>query len=133
TTDESATTTNTPTATPMIVSSARTVFARIDSSASVTPSRARRIRFINDMARSLLTQCFDGIEQRRAPCRIDARDHSDDEPEQRCRNDRPRRDSGWQEWELPGDRFGNSDPQPDADDRAERAEGCRFDEKLPED
>src|SRR4029079_8964913 len=83
TTDDSATTTNTPTATPMIVSSARTLFARIDSSASVTPSRARRIRFMNDMARSLLTQCFDGIEQRRAPRRIDARDHPDDESEQR--------------------------------------------------
>src|SRR5689334_15271468 len=97
TTDDSATTTKTPTATPMIVSNARTLFARIDSSASVTPSRARRIRFMNDIARSLLTQGFDGIEHRRAPRRIHARDHTDDQPEQRGRDDGPWRDRRRQE------------------------------------
>src|SRR5512142_2692943 len=101
TTDDSATTTNTPTATPMIVSSARTLFARIDSSASVTPSRASRIRFINDIARSLLTQCFDGIEQRGAPCRIHTGEHADDQPEQRRRDDRPWGDRRRQEGVLP--------------------------------
>src|SRR3954462_12179812 len=40
TTDDSATTTNTPTATPMIVRAARLLFARIESTAIVTPSRA---------------------------------------------------------------------------------------------
>src|ERR1041384_7376068 len=79
TTDDSATTTNTPTATPMMVSSARTLFARIDSSASVTPSRARRIRFMKDIARSLLTQCFDGVEHGRAPRRIYPRDYADNQ------------------------------------------------------
>src|SRR5690242_1313603 len=132
TTDDSATTTNTPTATPMIVSSARTLFARIESSASVTPSRASRIRFMNDIARSLLTQCFDGIEQRRSSRRIHARDHSNDQPERRRRDDRPWRDCRGQEGKLPGYRLGDCDAQADADERAERAERRRFDEELPE-
>src|SRR6266513_2002351 len=66
TTDDSATTTKTPTATPMIVSSARTLFARIDSIARVTPSKASSNRFMIRMAFSLLTQRFDGIETCRA-------------------------------------------------------------------
>src|SRR5215813_3372988 len=41
TTDDKATTTNTPTATPRIVSAARPLFERIDSSAMLTPSSAR--------------------------------------------------------------------------------------------
>src|SRR6185312_3571634 len=41
TTDDSATTTNTPTATPRMVKAARPLFDRIDSSAMLTPSSAR--------------------------------------------------------------------------------------------
>src|SRR4051812_18039319 len=132
TTDDSATTTKTPTATPMMVSSARTLFARIDSSASVTPSSASRIRFMNDIARSLLTQCFDGVEQGGTSCRIHARNHPNDQPERRRGDDRPRRHRRRQKGKFPRDRLGNPDSQPDSDDRAEGAQRCRFDEKLPE-
>src|SRR5215510_991104 len=41
TTDDNATTTNTPTATPMMVSAARPLFERMDSKAMLTPSSAR--------------------------------------------------------------------------------------------
>src|SRR3954447_20542510 len=133
TTDDSATTTNTPTATPMIVSSARTLFARIDSSASVTPSSASRIRFMNDIARSLLTQCFDGIEQGGAPRRIHARNHSNHQPERGRGDDRPGRDRRWQVGKLPRDRLGNRDSQADADERAKGAQRRCFHEELTED
>src|SRR5689334_22173392 len=51
TTDDSATTTNTPTATPRIVSAARPLFARIYSNAIDTPSTAWRRIAKNFMSR----------------------------------------------------------------------------------
>src|SRR5436190_2184903 len=81
TTDDSATTTNTPTATPMIVRKARTLFVRIDSIASDTPSNASTIRFMIRIA-SLLPQGFDRVEERGAPRGIDSGDDSDDKAEQ---------------------------------------------------
>ena len=79
TTDDSATTTNTPTATPMIVSAARTRFALIASSAMVTPSRACSTfpPIVIPMS-SLLAQSLDGIQPRGATGRIHAGDDADD-------------------------------------------------------
>src|SRR5689334_11026437 len=81
TTDDSATTTNTPTATPMIVRKARTLLARIDSIASVTPSRASRIRFRRGMRSLLLSQRLDGIEARGSPRRVHPGNDADHEAE----------------------------------------------------
>src|SRR5207237_10091513 len=77
TTDDSATTTNTPTATPMIVRKARTLFVRIDSIASDTPSNASTIRFMIRIA-SLLPQRFDRVHERAAPRATDPADEYDD-------------------------------------------------------
>src|ERR1039457_388354 len=69
---EITTTTNTPTATPRIVSAARTLFARMASSAIVTPSSDILSLSINRIA-LFLPQGGDGIEQRSAARRIHAR------------------------------------------------------------
>src|SRR5690349_19651633 len=128
TTDDNATTTNTPTATPMIVRMARTLLARIDSMARVTPSRASRILLKKPML--FLPERFDGVEERRSARRIDARDDAHDEPEQRRGDDRPRRDGGGEEGEFPGQSLRDRDAERDADQRAEGAERRRLDEKL---
>src|SRR5690349_12710290 len=132
TTDDSATTTNTPTATPMIVRSARTLFARIDSIARETPSSARSTRLKKPIS-LLLTQRFDRIEERCAASWVDAGGDPDDESEQRCRDDRPRCNGGRQEGELPRQPLGDGDAQRDADDGAEGTQRRRLDKKLPED
>src|ERR687895_1027204 len=82
TTDDIATTTKTPTATPMIVSAARTLFARIASTAIRTPSRTVRSRAPSLMPGPLLvTKRFDGIESRGTSRRIDAGHDPDDHTE----------------------------------------------------
>src|SRR5436305_9375228 len=130
TTDDRATTTKTPTATPMIVRNARTLFARIDSIASVTPSMARSSRFTMRIARSLLPQCFDRIETCRATSGIHARHDTDDESEHRGRHERPGRYRRWEEREFPRDPFGDGDAERDTDDRSERAQRRRLGEEL---
>src|ERR1019366_4105152 len=62
---EITTTTNTPTATPRIVSAARTLFARMASSAIVTPS-SDILSLSMSRIPLFLPQRGDGIEQRRA-------------------------------------------------------------------
>src|SRR6266567_2422179 len=79
TTDESATTTNTPIATPRIVRAARLLLARIESIAIATPSRAcisRARSFIDaggvglERESCLVSKRFDPVETRRAARRI---------------------------------------------------------------
>src|SRR5947208_10809233 len=123
TTDDSATTTKTPTATPMIVRNARTLFARIDSIARVTPSKASSNRFMIRMAFSLLTQRFDGIETRRATGRVHSGHDSDDKSKHGGGDQRPRCHGRGKERKLPRDSFGDRDAQHDADERAECAQG----------
>src|SRR5215217_5751887 len=82
TTDDIATTTNTPSATPMMVRPARTLLDRRASSAMPTPSNA----IANGVKRRiglLLAQRVDGIQPRRLPGRIHAGGHADPQPEQR--------------------------------------------------
>src|SRR5690348_6571158 len=108
TTEDSATTTNTPTATPMIVSRARTLLARIDSIARETPSSASRRRLRKPIS-LFLPEGFDRIEERRAARRIHAGHDPDDESEERRRDDRPRRDGRREERELPRQSLGDRD------------------------
>src|SRR3712207_5776810 len=92
TTEDIATTTKTPTATPMIVRPARTLLARRASSAIRTPSRTVSTRAPNLIVALLLPQGFDRIEAGGAARGIDARHDPDDHP-QHCRGDeRPRGD-----------------------------------------
>src|SRR5436190_663126 len=132
TTDDSATTTKTPTATPMIVSSARTLFARIDSIARDTPSSASTIRFMSRIA-LLLSQRFDRVEQRGATRRVHAGDDSDDESQERRGDERPGRYRRRKERELPGQCLCDRDAERDPDDGAEGAQGRRLDEELSQD
>src|SRR5712671_63098 len=81
TTDDIATTTNTPIATPMIVSAARTLLARSESMAMPTPSSALKMRFARFML--LLPQGFDRIERSRLAGRIHSGDDADDRPQER--------------------------------------------------
>src|SRR2546423_3237899 len=133
TTDDSATTTKTPTATPMIVRNARTLFARIDSIASVTPSKASSNRFMIRMAFSLLTQRFDGIEAGRATGWVHSRHDSDDKSEHGGGDQRPGCHGRGKERKLPRDPFGDRDAQHDADKRAECAQRRGLGEKLSQD
>src|SRR4051794_22441329 len=91
--DDIATTTNTPSETPMIVSPARTLLARSWSSAIPTPSNAVRKRPASVML--FLPECFDGIEPRGSPGRIHAGYDADDGAKQRGHDQRPRRDGRW--------------------------------------
>src|SRR3989337_2415728 len=81
TTDDSATTTNTPTATPMIVRPARTRLARMPAKAIVRPSND--IRQVSMRRMLFLPKRFDGVEPRRAARRVDAGDDADHRAEQR--------------------------------------------------
>src|SRR3712207_8358626 len=96
TTDDMATTTKTPTATPMMVRPARTLFARKASRAIRTPSRTVSSRAPNLIVALLLPQGFDRVEARRAPRGIDARHDSNDHAQHRRGDERPRGDGGRQ-------------------------------------
>src|SRR5919199_1994184 len=89
TTDDIATTTKTPTATPMIVSAARTLLARMASSAIRTPSTTVRRRepiLMRDPL--LLAEGFDRVEPRGAARGVHPRDDADDEAEHRRGDER---------------------------------------------
>src|SRR5438067_12252139 len=133
TTDASATTTKTPTATPMIVRNARTLLARIDSIASETPSKASSSRFMIRIAFSLLAKRLDGIEPRRPTGGVCAGGDSDDESEQGGDDERPGRNGGGEEGKLPGDPLGDGDAERDADECAERTQRRCLGEKLAHD
>src|SRR5574339_770501 len=89
------TTTNTPTATPRIVSAARTLFERMASSAMPTPSKVVRTRDQSFME-SLPLQGDNGIEPRGARRRIEPGHDPDAGANHDGHGDGPRRHRGRQ-------------------------------------
>src|SRR5688572_1935583 len=83
------TTTNTPIATPRIVSAARTLLARIESNAMKTPSVSAATRVTMPML-LLLPEGGDRIEPRRAAGRIRSGDDAHRHPHEDADADRPR-------------------------------------------
>src|SRR5450759_3513853 len=130
TTEAIATTTNTPIATPMIVSAARTLFERIESTAMPTPSSALKMRCPIRML--FLPQSFDRVERCGSAGRIYARDDSDDGSEKRRHDDGPGGDGGRQR-SLPLHDLGDGDTEQNPDDSAERAQRRGFDQELAHD
>src|SRR4030095_14141676 len=124
-------TTNTPTATPMIVRLARTLFDRMASMAMPTPSLmiVRRSRIRIDL---LLAKGGDRIEPRRATRRIHPRDDADASTDEQRQQDRPRCDARGQRSDGRND-LGAGDTEPDADRSAAHAERSGFHEELRQD
>src|SRR5690349_15068472 len=129
---EITTTTNTPTATPRMVRPARTRFDLIDSSAMPTPSNRPEIQMLNFDMLGLVPHGGDGIEQRRAARRIDARDDADARADADADEDRPDLDRGGQRRDR-RDQFGEPDSKQNAENGAEYRERRRFDEELVQD
>src|SRR5712671_2446609 len=130
TTEDIATTTNTPIATPMMVSAARTLFERIESTAMPTPSSALKMRCPIRML--FLPQSFDRVERRRSTRGVDPRDDADNRSEKRRHDDGPWRHRGRQR-RFPLDDLGDPDAEDDADDRAKSAERSGLDQELTHD
>src|SRR5882724_5168284 len=106
TTDDNATTTNTPTATPRMVSAARPLFERIESSAMLTPSNARVIPAASFM--SLVAALRSDRAGRHAG------HDADDRAEQRRHHQRPR-GNGRRQRRLHRDDLGGENAERDAD------------------
>src|SRR5688500_2305912 len=131
TTADIATTTKTPTATPMIVRPARTLFARMTSKAIFTPS-PRLVNVVRSAMPLLLPQSGDGIQLGGTARRVHPRHDADGGAEERREHDRPGSDARWQRGRR-RDAFREPVTEEDADDRAEGAERRGLDEELPED
>src|SRR5688500_8556503 len=131
TADDIATTTKTPTATPMMVSEARTLLARIDSKAMPTPSKAVNSR-VPMLTASLLPQGGDRVQSGGAARGIDARQDPHAAADQGGGDDGPgghaRRQRGGR-----GDALREGDAERDADERADGAQRGRLDEELRHD
>src|ERR1035437_1348674 len=128
---EITTTTNTPTATPRMVSAARTLFARIASSAMVTPSSDILSLSTNRIV-LFLPQRGHGIEQRRAARGIDAGDDPDTRADEHAHQDGPRRDVRRHRRRQANDQR-ETGAERDAHRGAERAERRGLDEELDQD
>src|SRR5687767_11694725 len=137
TTDASATTTNAPMATPMIVRPALAWFTRNAPNAMPMLSSAwrtlitepitvssRALRGIRRSSSLLLPQCLDEIQPRRTTGGIDTRDDADRAAEHRRHDDRPRCDRSRQ-WRVRLDQLRTCEAQQAADDGAHRADGRR--------
>src|ERR1035437_2205929 len=127
------TTTNTPTATPEIVSAARTLLLRIASKAMVTPSSAMAIRAKNFIGpSSFLPQRGDRIEAGGPRGGVYAGHDPHTGAEQQRHGDRPGRDRRGKRRE-PGDDLRREQAQRDADAGADHAQRGRLDQELRED
>src|SRR5688500_16554293 len=107
-----AVTTNTPTATPMMVRLARTLFERIASTAMPMPS-LMIVRRSSRRIALFLAKSGDRIQSRGAACRVHAGDDANACADSECEQDGPWRDTGRQRRDG-GDDLREPDPEADA-------------------
>src|SRR5689334_22743263 len=123
------TTTNTPTATPRIVSAARTRLDLSESSAMPTPSNRLKTRTPRSDMSGLLAHGGDRIEHRRATRGIDARDEADSGADADADEDRPDLNGRRQRRDR-GECLGEADAEGDAQRGADGRQRRRFDQEL---
>src|SRR6185437_14947790 len=124
-----AVTTNTPTATPRMVSAARTLLERIASKAMKTPSLRMCSRSLTVML--FRPQCGDGIETRRAARGIQSGRDADTGAQHDGHDHGPERHAGWQRRQC-GNGARQAEAQANAQRGAHGAERGGFHEKLGE-